>query len=75
MIGEESLRITLPMDMKKLHRVSCPLSLSLPVIALPPPFLNLPKRCAGCRHVLAQRPHDTVRTGAVPEDVDRACCL
>lgn len=60
----------LPMDMKKLREHH---------ISQRPCFCfhrhkrdSIPECCAGCAHILAQRPHNPVGSGTVSEDADRA---
>ena len=66
-MGELSVRIVVPMDMKKLSHIS-----SLPLLH-PEIFVasSSPECGRRSQHVLAQRPHHAVGAGAVSNDI---CC-
>ena len=66
MMGELSVRMVVPIDMKKLGTVSA----HRPITAFHSDCI--PKCGRRTKHVLTQRPHHAVRTRAVSDDIGRA---
>jgi hypothetical protein len=66
-MGEESERITLPIDIKKLEERLGAITRGFSLTRQGP---AIPECRAGAQHVLPQCPHDAVRAGAVSENVD-----
>lgn len=64
-IGDESVRMALPMDIKKLYERSHQLS----YIMILSTRLHLPKGGSGPRHILRQSPHNAVWSGTVSKYV------
>ena len=64
MMGELSVRMVVPMDMKNLRKVSARLRKFLDIFSS-----CIPERGSRANHVLAQSPHHAVRARAETDDV------